>query len=243
MKIFILTALIIMWSTVLAEDFRTNDGFTVTLPPGWVEIPQEILRNYEAALLEISQGKNLQKYSYGYQTSIAINWLEHPYILVQVKRDGRIPEGQLKKYKKLKEEFSEGGEKAEAMYSGFLSNAKQGETIYDDENHVLWSTLLMTVAEIGNVKALIAVKLTEFGFVQIMGYSIEEEFNQYEPIYKSMVNTLSLNEKDAYKPRLTDNAPVLWGINLGQSAIAGIIAGAIGGLIALVGFLGRRIKK
>ena len=58
-----------------------------------------------------------------------------------------------------------------------------------------------------------------------------------------MVNTIALNEKDAYKPRLTDNAPVLWGINLGQSAIAGIAGGVIAGLFALIGFIRKRLKN
>lgn len=228
---------------VWAEEFSTDDNFTVILPAGWIEIPQEVLREAEAFLLEASQGKNPQKYNYGYQLSLATNWMEYPYILVQVNRSGRVPKRQLTALKKTASVFQNALEEAADVYSGLLSNIEQGEMIYDENSHISWSTISATVEEIGKIRGLLAVKFTEFGFIRIMGYAEEKDFSHYVPIYQSMVQTLRIEKKYQYKRKITDNAPTIWGINLGQTAIAAIFGGIIGGAFALVGSLRKRWKK
>ena len=108
-----------------------------------------------------------------------------------------------------------------------------GDTLYDPGMHVLWSNLTMNVASVGKVRGLVALRLTEYGYLQFMGYGLEQEFTQYEAMYRNMVHNISLNENDIYKPALTDNAPTLFGINLGQTAIAALIGALIGGLFGL----------
>lgn len=235
--IFIFT---IIFSLPLAANESTlsaGTDYQISVPSDWVEIPRDILDQYEVALQEAT-GQN-QTYEYGYQSTSAVNWFEHPYALVQVKRTGRVPEGQLKKYKKIESGFKEGIEQLEESAGNLLNNITMGETIYEEKKHILWSAMSMEVADVGKVKGLIAVKLTEFGVVQFMGYGKEESFSQYEPTYKNMIHSITVSEPDIYKPRITDNAPTIFGINLGQTLIAGIIGGLIGGVIGLFKYFTR----
>lgn len=223
-----------------AEESNLSAGsdFQISIPSDWVEIPRDILDQYEVAVQEAT-GQS-QTYEYGYQSTSAVNWLEYPYALVQVKRTGRVPEGQLKNYLKIESGFKEGLQKVDDSSGDLLKNMTMGETIYEQDRHILWSALTMDVAGVGKVKGLIAVKLTEFGVVQFMGYGKEESFTQHEPTYRKMIHSITANQSDIFKPRLTDNAPTIFGINLGQSLIAGIIGGLIGGIFGLYKYFTRK---
>lgn len=228
---------------VIAETFATSHDFSVTLPSGWAEAPPEALRNMEAAIEQASQGAIKQQYEYGYQLASASVWFEYPYILVQVKTSGRVPEGQLAQHKRSRSGLREGMEKAEESLGAVLSGLEQGETLYDEAEHVLWSTFTMNVQGVGDVRGVIAVKLTEFGFIQLMGYATGDSFAHYSPIFREAVRTLAIAEQYEYQPRLTDHAPTVWGINLGQSAIAGLFGGLAGGVVALIAYLNKKRRQ
>ncbi|MFT5521780.1 MAG: hypothetical protein ACI9IA_002385 [Enterobacterales bacterium] len=196
--IFIFT---IVFSLPLAAEENTlsaGSDFKITVPSDWVEIPRDILDQYEVAVQEAT-GQS-QTYEYGYQSTSAENWFEHPYALVQVKRTGRVPEGQLKNYKKIESGFKEGLQKVDDSSGDLLKNMTMGETIYEQDRHILWSAITMDVADVGKVKGLIAVKLTEFGVVQFMGYGKEKSFSLHEPTYRKMIHSITANQSDIYKP-------------------------------------------
>lgn len=239
-SILALTFLLFFSLSLAADETILTAGkdFKISMPTEWVEIPREVLDQYETAVNEATAQS--QTYEYGYQSTSAVNWMEYPYALVQVKRNGRVPEGQLKKYKKIERGLKEGIEKLEESAGDLLKNITMGETIYEQERHILWSKMTMEVSGIGKVKGLIAVKLTEYGVVQFMGYGKEDSFSEYEPIYRQMIHSITVSQPDIYTPRLTDNAPTIFGINLGQSLIAGIIGGLIGGLFGLFKFFARK---
>lgn len=218
----------------VAATFATNDGFSVVLPADWVEIPPDALREIEATIGALSQGAQSQHYDYGYQLASAQRWFEYPYILVQVRRNGRVPEGELTKFESIQSGIGEGLKQAGESMSGVLSDLKQGEVLYDDGDHVLWSTVAMNVQGVGQVQSLTAVKLTEFGLIQMMGYATEATFAQYAPVFREAVGALVIDEANQYRPRLSDHAPTIGGINLGQTAIAALVGGVAGGVIALV---------
>jgi hypothetical protein len=245
MKSFLPLILAVLLSSdeSIADVFETADDFSVMLPSGWVEAPAEALRNMEAAVEKASQGGIKQQFDYGYQLSSASVWFEYPYIIVQVNRKRRVPEGQLAQYERSHSEIREGMEKAEDSFGDLLSGMEQGETLYDETDHVLWSTMTMSVQGAGAVRGLIAVKLTEFGFIQLMGYATQDTFAQYAPVFRGAVSSLAIADQYKYQPRLTDHAPTIWGINLGQVAIAGLFGGLAGGVVALIGYVKRKRKR
>jgi len=245
MRVVLGTILVVLLASLEtnAETLTTQDDFTVILPSGWIEAPPEALRSLEAALGQASQGAVTQKYDYGYQLASAGTWFEYPYILVQVKRGGRVPEGQLAQYERIESGFRKGADEIAESFGALVSNFEQGEIVYDDEQHVLWSSLTMNVQGVGNVHALVAVKLTEFGFIQINSYATEDSFQEYSSTFREVVRNLDVAERYRYQPRLTDHAPTLWGINLGETAVAAVIGGVAGGVVGLIAYMRRRRQR
>ncbi len=237
MKVFasaIVPLLLLCFSEAAAETFTAGDDFSLSLPSGWVEAPQEALRSIEAAIEEMSRGANKQRYDYGYQLASASTWFEYPYILVQVNRGGRIPEGLLMEHGKIESELRDGIAKTEAWLGEVFTQSAAGESLYDEDEHILWSTISMNAQGVGAIRGLIAIKVTEFGFIQLMGYATEASFAQYSEVYRYAARSLELADEDRYRPNLTDHAPILWGINWGQAAIAGLYGGLFAGLAALI---------
>ncbi len=215
---------------ISAQTFESKDDFSIKLPNTWAEIPSNVLSDYSKAIALNAPNLPKQVFNYGYQLK-SDQWFTYPYILVQVKNVGRIPSGELKRYKKLKREMEKGLDKASESMSDLVSNSMIGEPVYDDVNHILWTTLTMQVAGIGPVKGLMATKLTEKGIIQFNGYSTADSYDKNAKLFReTFIKNLTISPSIAYSPKLTDNAPTIFGINLGvviQAAIVGAIIGLI----------------
>ncbi len=227
----------------LTQEFKTQDGFTMYLPDGWVEIPNEVLKQHSEKVSELVPQIGKQVYDYGFQSAPADNWMNHPYILIQVKRTGRIPEEELKKYKQVHEVSSEHIGDVEDMVSGILSNTQLGETLYDAENRILWMNISFDLQQIGRVNAQIAVKLTEFGVIQVTGYATEDTFSTYQPLFQKIARQINLDNSIKYKPEPTGNIPTDGVINTGNTLKVIIWGTIICGIIGLIVWLVKRKRR
>ncbi len=227
----------------LTREFKTEDGFTMYLPENWVEIPNEFLKQYSEKVGQLAPQIEPQIYDYGFQLTPVDTWMIHPYILVQIKRVGRISEENLKQYKQINEMFSEQIEGAGDSISSILSNTQLGETIYDTANQILWINISFDLQAIGKVNAQIAVILTEFGVIQVIGYATESTFESFQPLYQEVARQISLDESIKYKPRLVDNAVVDIGINKWKFLVVAILGTIIGIVIGLVIWFIKRKKR
>jgi len=226
----------------IKKEFRTSDGFSIFLTNNWKEIPKDILEESAKAYAEATK-MDRQYYDYGFQLTSSQNWLQYPYILIQVKKSGRIPDSQLKKYKTLETDMQKGLQEAEKKSVGLLSDSKLGETYYDSENHILFTLIKMNVQSIGTVVGLTAVKLTEEGFIQFSGYAIESVADKYISFFKDAVRQIKLQDHLVYKPRLTDSVPIISSIDWSKVGEKALIGAIIGGLMSAIALMIRKIKK
>ena len=226
-RIITIFAIVNLWLSASAaiKEFPTQQGFTVVLTDDWIEIPKDVLDQLSRQMAQVSTAK-IQKWDYGYQLATGTNWAAYPYILVQVKEEGRIRESELANFKKVHTEMDKGLKEAEDSTGGFLSGATLGETVYDDQNHILFTSMQMNVQKIGPVVGLTAIKLTEKGAIQFMGYTLEKEADHYVPFYKKAAIDLRLPADLIYNPHAND-----FNFNGGRSAIIGGIVGALGALV------------
>jgi len=231
MKSFIIILMIFICSSASAKEFETKDNFTLLIPDNWLEIPPYVLREAEAYALKISNGKTVLKYDYGFQLSSAFNWLEYPYIFVQINRDRRIAPREMKDQLQLQDDFNKGIEHVKKNSAETLSNIAKDEFRYDESSNTLWSSYSMHVTNIGQIKGVTGMKLTQFGFIQVNGYAKEEEFEKYAPVFRSLVNDMLIDEEYKYSPKFTDNIPTIFGVDLTKIAV-GAVLGAIFTLIA-----------
>lgn len=225
------------------ETFHTDKKFSITLPDDWIEIPKNVLDAYSDNVAKLSPDTPKQIYDYGYQLRGSEKWLDYPYILVQVKNTGRVPSGELSRYKKLKAGFKKGLEQLGEDLSKIMSDTTIGEPFYDKENTMLWMSMSAEVRDSGTVKALIGVKLTEKGVIQLNGYSQQENFAKYKDVYTKAFSSLAVNDSIKYRPQITDAAPVIGSINMGEVLTSGIKSALIGGVIGLIILIKKKMKK
>ena len=91
------------------------------------------------------------------------------------------------------------------------------------------------VKEIGPISGISGMILTEKGLIQVNAYSIKEDYATYEPVFRSIVKSVTPAPEVAYKSRWFDSLPVSftemdWK-KAGNKAVGGAI---IAGIIALI---------
>jgi len=180
------------FGTELPQSFAAKEGFTLHLPSDWKPIPKEVLDKYSLAIAKMAPQAEKQVYDYGFQRNDAPKWFSYPYILVQVKRSGRIPEEQLKALKRIEKAMDESFTKTTDSLSAITSNASLGEPIYDPASHILWTRIAIDIKNTGTVRGMIGTVLTEAGFVQIAGYAKDDDFGIYLPIFESVIATTEI---------------------------------------------------
>lgn len=235
LKKMIVACVVALTLSASGETFQTSDLFSIDLPDGWLQVPADILDEFSLKNESISSNAPAQYYDYGYQAEAPNGrWLSYPYVLVQVRPIGRIPSSELARYQKLSAEVEE----------FTLPEVSVGDAVYDKENQTLWSTLATHTDDGTPVKALVAVKLTEVGYIRLMGCTTEDTFGEYESIFREAFSLLGIDESIAYKPQVADAIPSVGGIKTGKVLVWIVQAMVIGGVLwAIYLPLRRKLKN
>ncbi len=215
-----------------------KSGFSISLPDGWVEIPRDIIDVFEKEIFVPNVPK--QHYDYGFQLEASQHWFEYPYILVQIKDTGRIPERQLKKIKEcpIQKAFDKHEKALGPLVSGFQASSKM---YYDKHAKTLWLRAEMDVVNnIGPIVSLIGMVLTEEGLIVVSGRSLKDDYANYEPIFQSVIASVTPELWLAYKPRWSDALPpAVRAIDWKEVVVYAIV----GAILALLSSFRRKKKK
>ena len=112
-----------------------KDGFSISIPDGWIEIPADIIEANEREAARLAPNFPAQHYDFGFQLASSENWLEYPYILVQIKNTSRIPERQLEKFEGYS--VQESIDKHKKGLSSIASDIQAGKMAYDKQTKFL----------------------------------------------------------------------------------------------------------
>jgi hypothetical protein len=223
------------------QPFPTKDGFTLFLPDDWKPIPKDVLDAYSREIARLAPQAEKQTYDYGFQLSAAQKWFTYPYLLVQVRRTGRIPEDQLRSLARIGKAMDSSFAKASESLSSFATNGTIGETVLDASMHTLWTRIAIDVKGVGTINGLVGTVLTEAGFIQISCYSKEKDFPGYLPVFETIVRSAVLSDEQKYRPATTDSETSAGGIGRGALVGLAVACVAAGGLFRL--FVRNRRKK
>jgi hypothetical protein len=220
------------WTSVARSEVVQKPGFSLTVPDGWVEIPQEVLTKTYDAMKQQAPDAGFPRYDYGFQLKSAEKWMAYPYVLVQISNTARISERELQSLQKvdMNKEIRSYAQAAKSL----MSNVQLGQPSYDAALHVIWMTSQSDVVGIGKVQGLSGMIPTEKGMVIVHGYALDTNFPNYAPMYRDLIASTKVATELAYKPRWTDNIPVVGGFDTGRLFRGVIIGGVIGLLIALI---------
>ena len=203
--------------SVTAGTFETEDYFAITLPDGWVQVPASVLANFSERMNDEDTEAATPMYDYGFQADSSSGWLSYPCVLVQVRNIGRFASGDL-------ERFAEEVEGSDVSLEGN-------------------STLFMEVREQNGVKVLFGRQLTEYGFIEMTGFATTETFDEYKSMFEETFASLAIDDVLKYKPRMTDNAPVVGSVNLGKVFVIFVQAALVGAALWFVYSMVRRKLK
>ncbi len=224
----------------LIREVKTQDGFTVRLPNDWKPIPRDMLDKYSQAVARLTRDTEKQVYDYGFQKADAPGWFAYPYILIQVRKTGRIAEAQLKSIERFQGDLDKSMARMQQAMSEVVSDARVGEMVYDPEAHILFSQMRMEVKEIGTIRGLIALLLTEQGGIHIAAYAKGDDFSHYLPLFEKIARGVVPDDNLRYQPRMLESVPVVGSIDWGRVLISALIGAALG---AAGMFVTRRLRK
>ena len=191
-------------SIAIASQLK-KDGFSISLPDGWVEIPRDAMDANEKELSRVAPNFPVQHLDHGFQLGSSKNWFEYPYISVKIQRTGRLPENELEKL----EEYSAQKvyDKHKTDLSSMLSGVQSGKMIYDRQHRIIWTRLDVDIANIGPVSGISGMVLTEIGFIQVTGVSLRGDYPTYEAVFQSVALSVSPDPKLTYKSKWSDSLP------------------------------------
>lgn len=182
-----------------------KDGFALTFPPGWIAIPSEVITQAQLEMAKAAPNAPKPQYDYGFQFGSKEQWFTYPYILIQIKRTGRVPEPQLEKLDKF--DSTETSQKLQKLAGEIMTEVEIGKMRYDPATRVIWVNTGSNVAELGRVSGISAIIPTEFGIVQLMGYAKEQEFMGFLSSFHEIVQSASFADGVKYQPQKSDRLP------------------------------------
>lgn len=244
-------------NSIQAGIFRyESHGFSISLPSGWIEIPSSVIIDLIQEIRQIFPNATIPDFDYAFQLQSGDRWLSYPYILIQTKKTGRIPEHNLKNQDmfSLSKEFREDARSFPTIYNNMLKGFKTEVPCYNSELHILWIKGKGDVTNIGTVASLHGMVLTEEGFILVSCVCNEKDIENYSPVFQDIIRSLNLSEDIKYRARFTDKFSILsnisWVLNnsnfgkvfwkaIGKATVIGILFG----IVSIVVYLFRRKKS
>ena len=217
---------------------RPKYGYTVTLPPGWVRIPADVLDEHLKALGAVAKGKLDQKFTDGFQPA-GTPWFQYPYIMVQVVESGPIPARELEGMKSFRSGVQEGLDEAKKKLPTMISDLSLGETAYDASNQCIWIRVSMQAAGVGEVKGVTRGFLTSYGMVTFNCYAQAQDFDQRLPVFNSLLANVKISDDMRYDPTAASHGS----FDFSRAGRSGLIGGLIGGAVGLFMWLSKRKKS
>lgn len=194
------------WYLEGAEEIK-KDGFSITLQPHWIEVPKEVIdmvkERASQQAPEIIEEFGFLDYAFQ-EGLVADHWFDYPYIAIFVEESGRISEEHLGASDKNTVEEKEVLDKVKNALGYFTSDITVDPISYDDERKIIWMQLNTTIADIGKIRALASMHLTEKGFILVAGYTLHRRYYNFEAIFKSTLSSIKLEPHLRYIPRLPD---------------------------------------
>jgi hypothetical protein len=215
-----------------------GENFTLKLPDTWKEIPPGVMASTFKAMEQLAPGVvAANHYDYGYQLASAPAAIIYPYVLVSIKKNGRVPESSVVNLATTGGAIKESANEAADKLKSILSNVRLGQPVYDRQKHALFMNSTMDIKGVGPIKWLTAVCLTEEGSICVYCYATADEFENYFKTFESIVNSVEIANGISYKPRMMDSVPVLGKFDfrhMGRSAMIGAVVGGLAGLIIAI---------
>jgi hypothetical protein len=176
------------------------DGFKITLPGDWEEIPSEVLDSFVENMAALAPNMPKQSFQYGYQRASDGKWFTYPYILVQVKTNGPVAEDEAIKFTRQPGIIENETKSLQAKTSNFVGGFRATGVTYDKQRHILRMQSRMEVADVGDVNFTMAMFLTSIGELNFNCYTKESDAELTRDIFEPAISSIQLAKNFTYRP-------------------------------------------
>lgn len=176
-----------------------KEGFSISIPHDWEEIPKQILDETFEFIKEHFPDTLVVRSDYGFSRKDSEHWFDYPHIFVQIKNMGRISEREFRGIAGTDSSFEV--DDINKSFIEFFKKDKIGKnsakTFYDEKHKIIWMIVTDHVYGVGQIASLSGIFHTENGFIHVLGYCLLQDYGKYEDLFKSVV--LSVEPKLPYK--------------------------------------------
>jgi hypothetical protein len=225
-------------------------GYSLSVPTGWVRVPDDVLREAVSAMRNPKANSPLV-----HDAAFQLPWrgqqLEYPYVVVMV-----LPYANLGISRQINEdEFPEvikaatGADMGKVLDSALspearrlVGDAELGKPQLDAGRRRFLLSTRMSVGEVGKVRALIAGYFGREAIVQVGFFAKEGDWDRYVGAGQGMVDSLRFDPGTEYSDAIAKANPSrrsIWS-GVGEKALSGAIVGIIAGV---VGYVVSRFRK
>ena len=232
-----------------AEEFHsTSYGYQLDLPPGWVEIPKDVL---EATAAAAQKGDAATRIAFdaAFQPESANNWFEYPYVLVQrIPYDGhrQINEDEFPKLIRLLAGLDLGqtiDEVASSDVRKLIDNVDAGPPQLDTAHRRFLWTVSMDVQPFGPSYGLVVGYFGRDSLVQVNFYSRRSDWDRYADVRRAIVDSFRFDPHKAYSVQVAavnPTPPSIWSRALEKAVIGAVMGGILGLVFAAIAAVKRK---
>ena len=200
-KLFLFLLFFFVSITVFAKDnkheFKAPEGFSITVPKSWTDIPIDVLQEHSKNLKEIPETKD-SVYNYGFQRKFKSEWFEFPYILIMINEKERISPKELADIEKFRKETKEITKKIKKKFGSMAPEISIETAVYDQKHQCLWSEQILDYGFNINVKCLSGTLLTDKGSINVICYDLEPDYRRRKNLFRKIIQSVKLDENLVY---------------------------------------------
>jgi len=174
----------------------TNDGFSITLPPGWKELSPEQVRQLRG-MDEGSLRVPVQGIVHIYQIETAEKPLAPPFVLVQVEKSGRVSDFIMRRFLGTNDHRDE---LRRFLHAEGITDGNVRSLSFDTNQFVI---RLDAVREnnLSRDRTLTKIFFTEDGAISVTALSTELDFPKWSATFGQIVDSVRIAEGTRYRLR------------------------------------------
>ena len=206
-KVLLLIMIVVcLGSNSRASVIIKKNEFTIILPNGWTEIPEQILNDAQQEFKATVKGNapdlNVATINYGFKLGSIEKGIDLPHILVIITYNGRISE-ETKKTLPQYDVSKELNNVIEGLKP--ITNLTIGEFVYDEKNDIIWCIMEASSEDGNKICCLMGCVPTKNGMIQFLAKSTKNTFGNYLPDFIKAITSVSLSPALANKSESEKN--------------------------------------
>ncbi len=198
----LLWGLTILPSSASAEVIQKPE-FSLTLPDGWVEIPQEVLEQKYEETMRMAPNLAAVRFEYGFQRGPVQDYIDLPGVMIDVSSDGRPSIAELRSSLAvdMNKKFQD---KRDTEYRG-VPSMEYNQWGYDARSHVLSMESRCEVPVYGTVSQFTKIIPTEEGTVNFYFSTPVSEEADNLPVLQKIFGSIVISPEIEYRERWLDS--------------------------------------